>query len=31
MRIESIFRDWRFAWLLLLLPIALFLPAMPID
>jgi 4-amino-4-deoxy-L-arabinose transferase-like glycosyltransferase len=31
MRIESILRDWRFAWLLLLLPIALFLPAMPID
>src|SRR6478752_8466875 len=31
MRIESILRDWRLAWLLLLLPIALFLPAMPID
>jgi 4-amino-4-deoxy-L-arabinose transferase-like glycosyltransferase len=28
---KSILTDWRFAWLLLLLPVALFLPAMPID
>src|SRR5580765_479054 len=28
---KSLLNDWRFAWLLLLLPIALFLPAMPID
>src|SRR5678815_4077264 len=31
MRIENVLRDWRVAWLLVLLPIALFLPAMPID
>src|SRR5512146_2044324 len=31
MRMENVLSDWRFAWLLLLLPIALFLPAMPID
>lgn len=28
---RDLFRDWRFAWFLLLLPIALWLPAMPID
>ena len=28
---RSLFADWRFAWFLLLLPIALWLPAMPID
>jgi len=31
MGIERVLRDWRFAWLLLLLPAALFLPALPID
>ena len=31
MGIQDVLRDWRFAWLLLLLPVALFLPAMPID
>lgn len=31
MRTGIVLRNWRFAWLLLLLPIALFLPAMPID
>ena len=31
MQFRDLLRDWRFAWLLLLLPIALFLPAMPID
>jgi 4-amino-4-deoxy-L-arabinose transferase-like glycosyltransferase len=28
---KNLLTDWRVAWLLLLLPIALFLPAMPID
>jgi len=31
MQIETLLRDWRLRWLLLLLPVALFLPAMPID
>jgi len=31
MHIGTVFRDWRVFWLLLLLPVALFLPAMPID
>jgi hypothetical protein len=31
MHIGTVFRDWRVLWLLLLLPVALFLPAMPID
>ena len=29
--VDQLLRDWRFAWLLLLLPVALLLPAMPID
>lgn len=29
--IQKLVTDWRFAWLLLLLPAALFLPALPID
>src|SRR5260221_9864642 len=29
--LTSLFRDWRLPWLLLLLPVALFLPALPID
>jgi 4-amino-4-deoxy-L-arabinose transferase-like glycosyltransferase len=28
---RDFFTDWRFLWLLLLLPVALFLPALPID
>ena len=28
---KSILSDWRFYWFLILLPVALFLPAMPID
>jgi len=28
---KKLLTDWRLAWLLLLLPVALFLPAMPID
>ena len=28
---QNLLTDWRLAWLLLLLPVALFLPAMPID
>jgi 4-amino-4-deoxy-L-arabinose transferase-like glycosyltransferase len=31
MHIGTLLRDWRLWWLLLLLPVALFLPAMPID
>jgi 4-amino-4-deoxy-L-arabinose transferase-like glycosyltransferase len=31
MPIGTLLRDWRLWWLLLLLPVALFLPAMPID
>jgi 4-amino-4-deoxy-L-arabinose transferase-like glycosyltransferase len=31
MRLPDFLRDWRLWWLLLLLPVALFLPAMPID
>ena len=29
--LKSLFRDWRAFWFLLLLPVALFLPALPID
>jgi 4-amino-4-deoxy-L-arabinose transferase-like glycosyltransferase len=29
--LKRIFADWRLCWLLLLLPVALFLPALPID
>jgi len=29
--LKSLFADWRILWLLLLLPVALFLPALPID
>ncbi|HEY2395910.1 MAG TPA: glycosyl transferase [Rudaea sp.] len=28
---KNLLTDWRFAWFLLLLPVAVFLPAMPID
>ncbi|TLY50966.1 MAG: glycosyl transferase [Gammaproteobacteria bacterium] len=28
---NRVFSDWRFAWFLILLPVALFLPALPID
>lgn len=31
MQFNSVLRDWRFAWFLLLLPVAVFLPAIPID
>jgi hypothetical protein len=31
MYIGTVFRNWRVLWILLLLPVALFLPAMPID
>ena len=30
-QLASLFTDWRLLWLLLLLPVAVFLPAMPID
>ncbi len=30
-QLQNLFADWRLLWLLLLLPVALFLPAMPID
>jgi 4-amino-4-deoxy-L-arabinose transferase-like glycosyltransferase len=29
--IDKLIRDWRFAWFVILLPVALFLPALPID
>jgi hypothetical protein len=31
MHVDKLIRDWRLAWILILLPVALFLPAMPID
>jgi 4-amino-4-deoxy-L-arabinose transferase-like glycosyltransferase len=29
--IDKLIRDWRFAWFVILVPVALFLPALPID
>ena len=29
--VKSLLADWRLPWFLLLLPVALFLPALPID